>query len=82
MESSTGLTKVKVRCTFEIEVEVPVEWDDVSIKNLIEDTGCPGTGLVDVKLQEIIEEHDKNNTCWACALRGTNEVISIERATL
>ncbi len=68
--------KVKVRCTFEIEVEVDTTPDHVHF--VIEEHSCPGTGQVGAELERIIEAHDIAGTCWACALQGTNKIISID----
>jgi hypothetical protein len=63
-----------VRCSFTVEIEVPDEWDLDQARFAIEENGCPGTGIVGAKLEEIMEEHRKNSTCWACAAQGTNRI--------
>lgn len=65
---------IKVKCTFTIPVEVPDD-ADYSVKFAIEENGCPGTGVVWAALQDHIEKHDKESTCWACALQGKNEIV-------
>lgn len=67
--------KVKVRCTFEIEVEVA---DDVeNVHFMIEENSCPGTGVVGAELERLIEAHDIAGTCWACNLQGENKILEI-----
>lgn len=73
--------KVKVRCTFTIEVEVPIwatEEDEYNPYFDIEENHCPGTGIVGGALTRHIEKHEANSTCWACALQGTNEILEID----
>jgi hypothetical protein len=65
---------VRVRCTFEINVEVPDDWDDEQILFDIEENHCPGTGRVGAAVDALIAKKD---VCWACALDGTNEVLGI-----
>lgn len=68
------MKRYKVRCTFDIEVEVP---DDVENPEfLLEENSCPGTGIVGAELQRIQEAHDIAGTCWACALQGSNKIIA------
>jgi hypothetical protein len=69
----TVMATVRVRCSFEIDVEVP------AVDNLdfdIEDNGCPATGVVGAALRRHIEKHEADGTCWACALQGKNEIVS------
>lgn len=74
-----GGVKVKVRCTFDVEVEVPDDWDDGLIRFDIEENSCPNTHGVGSVVNPIIEAGMENGTCWACALQATNTVLSIER---
>jgi hypothetical protein len=67
--------KVKVRCTFVIEVDVPDENADIA-SFMIEENGCPGTGVVWSALSDHMEAHDEAGTCWACALEGKNEIVA------
>jgi hypothetical protein len=43
---------------------------------MIEENGCPGTGVVWSALSDHMEAHDEAGTCWACALEGKNEVVA------
>jgi hypothetical protein len=66
--------KVKILCSYTLEVEIP---DDVNPWFYIEDNGCPGTGAVGLKLGQVVDEHDQNSTCWACACDGENKILEI-----
>lgn len=68
------MKKVKVRCTFEIEVNVE---DNENSYFFIEENGCPGTGIVGSALNKIIDKADKEHWCWACYLNGKNEIIKV-----
>ena len=68
---------VKVRCTYEIEVELKDDDDDPYFH--IEENSCPATGVVGGTLDKLIEHHDNNGTCWACACSGKNEILEIRR---
>lgn len=76
------MKKVLVKCSYEIEVEVPEEWDDHQIDFDIEENHCPGTGIVGAAFDEHYQkcldyekEHNGAGYCWACCLKGKNEVI-------
>ena len=66
--------RVKVLCSFTIEVEVP---DDVgtNLRWLIEEEGCPATGIVGAALEAHQAECEKTGVCWACQLNGKNEIM-------
>lgn len=79
--------KVRVRCTFEIDVEIEDygQWDNDFIHGMhfmVEDNGCPGTGAVGSAVDAALEKHmaecDKKSFCWACALNGQNQIIAID----
>lgn len=70
--------KVRVRCSFDVEVEYPDDTDLDALLFQIEDNGCPGTGQVGSAVEKLIELHESQSTCWACASRGNNKVISID----
>jgi hypothetical protein len=65
--------KVKVRCTFVIEVEVPdrpdydAQWD-------LEENHCAGTGSTGAAFDEVYKQQEKNG-CWACALHCENKIV-------
>lgn len=63
---------VKVRCSFELTVEIP---DDANAEFMIEENGCPATGVVGAALRLLISKHEAAGTCWACAANGKNEII-------
>lgn len=67
---------VEIKLIVPVEVEDDYYNDDFTPEFDIEESHCPGTGVVWLALSKIIEEHDKNNTCWACALEGKNKIIS------
>lgn len=66
--------KILVRCTIYVPVEVP-DNPDYDMYFDIEDNHCPGTGLVGAALENLIEESNKNSTCWACP-HGKNEIVN------
>lgn len=66
------MRKLLVECKFIVPVEVPDSYD---AEFNIEENSCPGTGLVWLSLKQLIEHHQQNHTCWACALQGTNKII-------
>lgn len=72
-------TKVIVQCSFELEVYFPDDMDDEFIRFVVEENGCPGTGTVGGKLEELIEKSHEEGICWACGRNGENKVLSIER---
>lgn len=76
------MEKVKtilVRCTFEIPVEVSADKEYLdNIEFHIEENHCPGTGDVGVAFDKNYIFHEKNRSCWACALRGKNEIIDYD----
>lgn len=71
--------KVRVRCSFEVEIDVE---DDVDPFFYIEDNGCPGTGPVGAAIDELIETASDNNTCWACGRNGENRIIEIDGVSI
>lgn len=64
--------RVKVRCSFGIEVEVPENVDPILY---IEENGCPGTGRMGGELERLMELHSTQGTCWACASNGECKII-------
>lgn len=70
---------ITVKCTYEIDVEVEDEYvEDGFMYFDIEENHCPGTGIVGAAFDKKREEHDETSTCWACALKGENKIISIK----
>jgi hypothetical protein len=67
--------KIKVRCTFEIEVEIPEGETAESMKFRIEENGCPGTGIVGAAFDQVYADADEGSHCWACNLQGKNEIV-------
>lgn len=72
--------KVKVRCTYVIEVDVPVDGPEADLQFIIEENGCPGTGSVGLALERHMAQCESESVCWACALGGTNEIVSEDSA--
>jgi len=71
--------KIKVRCTVIVEVELTAEeCGGVDPAWVIEENGCPGTGIVGSAIDAAIAENDAAGFCWACNLHGKNEVIEID----
>jgi hypothetical protein len=76
------MSKVKVRCTLEVEIEWPDEptpeefesREDWINYRLVENS-CPGTGLVGAAIDDAIAYGEEHGFCWACNLKGTNEII-------
>jgi hypothetical protein len=73
----TPKKRIKVRCTLEVEVEVPANDDDF-VRFQIEENGCPGTGAVGSAIDREIERGEELSVCWACNLRGENKIVSLE----
>ena len=71
------MKKITVKCTIEVPIEVKDDYytEDFTPEFDIEENHCPGTGLVGAAIDKIIEEHNKNSTCWACSLNGKCEII-------
>ncbi len=69
---------IKVRCSFVIDVEVPDDDPDYDVEFDIEDNHCPGTGRVGAALDAHIEKCDAEGFCWACNLKGKNEIVRDE----
>jgi len=65
--------KIKVRCSYTIEVEVPDD-ADYDAQFDIEENHCPGTGIVGAALDAHRAQCDSRGVCWACALGGTSEI--------
>lgn len=65
---------IKVRCAFEIDVEIPDLTEN--IKWAIEDSLCPGTGFVGAALDRVMADAKERGVCWACNLNGENKIIS------
>lgn len=71
--------KLKVQCTFilPIEMEVPDDYTEHDVHFRIEENSCPATGPVGAKLEELVEQINKDGICWACNHEGKNEIIEI-----
>jgi hypothetical protein len=72
--------KILVKCTLFVPVEVPDEDpnDEYPYDSSfdIEENHCPGTGLIGVELDKVIKEMNEKGFCWACKLRGRNEIVA------
>lgn len=66
--------KVKVRCSFVVEVEVPDD-PDYDAQFDLEENHCPGTGVVGAAFDRAYLKGNAAGTCWACALSGKNEIV-------
>lgn len=69
---------IYVKCSFVIPVEIPDNPDYDAIFD-IEENHCPGTGRVGVALDRHIKQSDEAGVCWACNLKGKNEIVEPER---
>jgi len=69
----------KVKCTLIVEVEFPDDWTEEQIRFDVEDNSCPGTHAVRAAIKKAIEHGEENGVCWACNLKGTNELEHAER---
>jgi len=68
--------KLKVKCTLEVEIELPDDTGD-HMFFMIEENSCPGTGVVGAAIDLAIEHAESNGVCWACNLRGKNKIIEV-----
>lgn len=65
--------KFLVRCSYEIEVELPDDCHDPQF--VIEENSCPGTGAVGAALYSIMDRDQEKGVCWACNLKGENKIV-------
>ena len=65
---------VRVRCTFELDVEVPADATDDEVQFMLEENSCPWTGPVGSALDAAIERAEQTSTCWCCPA-GSNKVV-------
>lgn len=70
-------TEVLVRCTVELWVKVPEDWDDDMIHFDLVENHCPGTGTVGGAFDREIRECDDKGICWGCKAKGKNEILEI-----
>jgi len=63
-----------VRCTVDIEVDIPDSWDDDPHFH-IEENGCPGTSFTGSALTDLIDWSDTNSVCWACGRNGESKIL-------
>lgn len=68
---------VDVEATIKLTVAVPDDYSKEMILFVIEEEGCPGTGLVGRKLKQLIEDSNVTQYCWACP-DGHNKVLAID----
>lgn len=66
--------KLKVQCSFIIEVEVPDE-SSYDAKFDLEENHCPGTGRVGKALDRHMYVSNAHGICWACALDGKCKIV-------
>ena len=72
------MVKVTVQCTLEVVVMVEDQYA-VNLDFTIEENSCPGTGIVGSAIDRAIEYGDEHGVCWACNLKGQNNILKIER---
>lgn len=66
--------KVKVMCSFFVEVEMDEE-DYERRHFIIEDNTCPATGIIGHELHKAMQWSDESGCCWACKLAGQNRIV-------
>jgi hypothetical protein len=66
------MKRIKVMCSFFVEVELTDEQYERRYF-IIEDNGCPGTGIVGAAVQAAMDVDD--GFCWACRLAGQNRIV-------
>lgn len=68
---------IYVKCSFIVPVEVPEDEEDGYDAIFdIEENHCPGTGLVGTAFDKAeTEARAREGFCWACALKGKNEIV-------
>jgi len=72
------MAKVKVRCSYEVEIEVPDEWvEDGHVFYYVEEHECPGTGLIGEQLYEMLDAGERDGICCFCGRNGENKVLEI-----
>lgn len=74
MLSSWHMAKIKVKCTFYVEVDVP-DAPDYNASFDIESNHCPVTGIVGAAVDAVTTAASAAGTCWMCALGGTCEIV-------
>lgn len=65
---------ILVKCEFLIPIEIDNDSRE-SVEFIIEENSCPGTGIVGATFDDIMHQHDKDGTCWACALQAKNTIM-------
>lgn len=68
------MKRVLVKCVVFVEVELP---DDADETFVIEENGCPGTGVVLPALEALIEKQHLSGVCLMCAAGSHNVVERI-----
>lgn len=63
-----------MRCSFVVEVELPDDADEIF---MIEENGCPGTGVVGNAVEKLSIKHDESEFCEYCNCEGKNEIVSV-----
>lgn len=74
--------KVKVRCSYELEIELPDtdEWTEDGNRLIffhIEENNCPGTGPTGGELYRMLDEAEETGNCCFCGRNGENVVLEI-----
>ncbi len=67
--------KVRVKCVWFVDVEVPDDADYDPEFDLVENH-CPGTGRVGVALEAAMADGRARGVCWACNGHGTCELVA------
>lgn len=80
-EEQTGqgeevMKKVTVAAT--LIVEVMLEDDDNEVF-IIEDNGCPGTGIVSIAIDKLMEKYANSNVCEMCNAGCENKILKVEK---
>lgn len=67
--------KRKVRVTFDLEVNQHDDMDEDTFRFMIEENGCPGSGIVGAAIDRLIREADSKGVCWGCNVNGSVKVL-------
>ena len=71
------MRRLLVKAAVFVEVEVPDDAPDGYDAHFdIVENHCPCTGVVGAAIEKEIERATTAGVCWACNLRGTNEIVS------
>lgn len=53
------------------------EWEDDAIEFDVNENSCPGTHSLGRAIDQTIEWHEANSSCWGCALMKEQDLLEI-----